>query len=218
MWVDSTLLSGIDNPVENERLSVNVLPEESESSGNPLQKEEKPSKVGLWEGMVGDILFYGFLIFLVTATVLHLTGGGAPKRIAGYSAAVVLSGSMQEEIPKDSLIVTRQVDPNFLNIGDDITYLIDPTTTVTHRIVGIIENYQDTGQRAFLTKGIMNEEQDEVPVPAVNVVGKVVFHSLMLGRSILFIRRNWPLLLFILLVVTVLSRFLMWLYRKPKAQ
>ena len=47
---------------------------------------------------------------------------------------------------------------------------------IRDRIVGIIENYENTGQRAFTTQGIMNAQPDKQPVPAVNVVGKVVFH------------------------------------------
>lgn len=182
----------------------------------PKRREAPPSHAGRWKSLAGDLLFYGFLVALVVVTVRQLTSSGAPKRIAGYSAAVVLSGSMQDVIPKDSLIITRQVDPNSLSIGDDITYLLDPTTTVTHRIVGITEDYLSTGQRAFWTQGTMNEEQDELPAPAVNVVGKVVFHSLLLGRIIQQIQRNWPLLLFFLVVASALIRFLKWLYRRPQ--
>ena len=66
--------------------------------------------------------------------------------------------------------------PNTLQIGDDITYMANQTTSVTHRIVGIMENYENTGQRAFEAQGVMNSEPDRQPVPAVNVVGKVVYH------------------------------------------
>ena len=56
----------------------------------------------------------------------------------------------------------------------------------------MIENYKDTGQRAFETQGIMNAKPDEQPVPAGNVVGKVIFHSYVLGRAFAVPSEHWP--------------------------
>lgn len=95
------------------------------------------------------------VLIVLVVSVAFLKGGdsGAPKSLAGFSTFTVLTGSMQDEIPQGSLVITQQTDPRELKIGDDITYLSSPTTTVTHRIVGIIENYKDTGQRAFENAG-----------------------------------------------------------------
>ena len=128
---------------------------------------------------------------------------------------IVLTESMQSEIPKGSLVIAKQVDPNTLQIGDDITYMANQTTSVTHRIVGINENYENTGQRAFQTQGIMNDQPDSQPVPAVNVVGKVVFHSETLGVVASFIGSYWPLLLFALAVVFVLIYVLGRIFKSP---
>ena len=120
---------------------------------------------------------------IVAALFVRTTSDGAPRSLAGYSGMIVLTESMQSEIPKGSLVIAQQVDPETLQIGDDITYMANQTTSVTHRIVGINENYENTGQRAFQTQGIMNDQPDSQPVPAVNVVGKVVFHSYMCIRD-----------------------------------
>ena len=124
------------------------------------------------------------------------------------SAFTVLSGSMESEIPKGSLVVTKQVDPSELQIGDDITYLSNPTTTITHRIVGITENYADTGQRAFTTQGVMNSAPDKQPVPAANVVGKVMYHSLFVGRAVSFLKEHWLVLLVLAVLLLGLLRAL----------
>lgn len=79
---------------------------------------------------------------------------------------------------KGAPVVSRRTDPSTLEIGDDITFMTSETTTVTHRIIGIVENYADTGQRAFQTQGVMNRTPDSQLVPAVNAVDKAVFHSL----------------------------------------
>ena len=172
----------------------------SETEKEPDKPERTKKHAGKW---IGDIAFYLFLIVLVVSAAL-LKGGdsGAPKSLAGFSMFTVLTGSMQDEIPQGSLVITQQTDPRELKIGDDITYLSSPTTTVTHRIVGIIENYNNTGQRAFETQGIMNAKPDEQPVPAGNVVGKVIFHSYALGRAFTVLSEHW-LVFLILLVLTV---------------
>ncbi|MFQ9798525.1 MAG: signal peptidase I [Clostridia bacterium] len=128
-------------------------------------------------------MFYLVLIAVVVG-VLFISGKeSGPKSFAGYSAFTVLSGSMESEIPKGSLVVTKQVDPSELQIGDDITYLSNPTTTITHRIVGITENYADTGQRAFTTQGVMNSAPDKQPVPAANVVGRSCITAFLLAEQ-----------------------------------
>lgn len=158
-------------------------------------------KKSLWK----DVAFYAVLVALVIGVLIFKSNGnGAPTSFAGYSAFTVLSESMQSEIPKGSLVITKQIEPQGLNIGDDITYMNGPDTTVTHRIIGIIEQYQDTGQRAFITKGIMNDDPDKAPVPAVNIVGKVVFHDYTLGQILEFIQQYWY---FIILFLVLFSGF-----------
>ena len=121
---------------------------------------------------------------------------------------------MESEFPKGSLVISRYIDPNTLQIGDDITFMASETTTISHRIIGIVEDYADTGQRAFQTQGVMNASPDSELVPAVNVVGKVIFHSYALGRAVDFVKSYWPLLLFFLVILAVLIRVLRYIYGK----
>lgn len=177
---------------------------------------EKPKKK---KSLFGDLLFYGVLIALIVGTVI-LTGNGeqGPRSFAGFTAQTVLTSSMEDVYPKGALVVSRRTDPNTLEIGDDITFMTSETTTITHRIIGIVENYADTGQRAFQTQGVMNQAPDSQLVPAVNVVGKVVFHSYAAGKVVNFLKSSWPLLLFFLVLLAVLVRVLRYIYRKDDGQ
>ena len=56
-----------------------------------------------------------------------------------------------------------------------------------------------SGQPAFTTQGVANNSPDSRPVPAQNVVGKVIFCSLFLGKVLTFLRQYWPWLLAVLL-------------------
>ncbi|HJA80591.1 MAG TPA: signal peptidase I [Candidatus Mediterraneibacter intestinipullorum] len=176
------------------RISGGEKEKSPEEAGKPREREKK-------KGLFWDVVFYLSLIALVAGVLLVKSGGnGAPVSIGGFSIHTVLTSSMEDELPQGTLVVTRQVDPASLQIGDDITYMRDETTTVTHRIVGIIEDYDGTGQRAFETRGTMNKEKDRLPVPAANVVGKVVFHNDVLGHIMSFLSRFWHLLLLFLLL------------------
>lgn len=146
--------------------------------------------------IIGDGLYYlALALFVLGVFLLRGAGGGAPVRVLGFSAMRVLTTSMGEALPQGALIITQEVDPDKLAIGDDITYLVDEDVTVTHRIVAITEDYADSGQRAFTTQGTENSEPDSRPVPAQNVVGKVIFRSLALGNALAFVREHWPWLL-----------------------
>ncbi len=152
-----------------------------------------------------DAVFYLVLVIMVSMVlVLSMSRGDGVRSLAGFSAFVVKSSSMEDVYPKNSVILTRSVEPAQLKIGDDITFFTNSTTTVTHRIIGIQEQYAQTGQRGFETKGTMNENADKEIVPAVNVIGRVVFCSALLGSIILFITKQWPLLLFFVVVITTL--------------
>lgn len=194
-------------------------PEETEEgSGSPperkadLSREKQRKKK---KSLFGDLLFYGVLVALIVGVVI-LTGGGeqGPRSFAGFTMQTVLTSSMESVIPKDSLVISRYTDPNTLEIGDDITFMTNETTTITHRIIGIVEDYADTGQRAFQTQGVMNAAPDSQLVPAVNVVGKVVFHSYAAGKAVDFLENYWPLLLFFLVILAVLTRVLKYIYRQ----
>jgi signal peptidase I len=143
-----------------------------------------------WIPRLFGILFYVTLAFiLVMLFVLFGDSTGAPRSLGGFSMMRVLTPSMQNVIPKDSLIITQEVNPQTLEVGDDITFLRDENnTTVTHRIVEIRENYVSSGKRGFQTQGTMNSGPDKDIVSADNVIGKVIFHNLTLGQAMGFIK------------------------------
>ncbi len=94
-------------------------------------------------------------------------------KFAGYSSYVVVSGSMEPNIPVGSLALSKKVDPAALETGDVIVF-VDPargTTPITHRVVS-----NDTASGTIVTKGDANDRQDVNPATYDNVVGKVEVH------------------------------------------
>lgn len=164
-----------------------------------------------------EMSFYLFLLlFVVCVFFFKNNSGGAPTTIGGFSLMQVLTSSMETAIPKGSLIVTKKVAPDTLEVGDDITYLINANTTITHRIVDITEEYLDTGERAFITQGVCNARPDSEPVAAVNVVGKVIFHSYILGQILGFLQVNWVFVVVLFVLTVALIYMLRFLFRKEE--
>ena len=79
-----------------------------------------------------------------------------------------------------SLIYVKNTDPDDVQVGDAITFVLDESlTVVTHRVVEI-ETDED-GAIRYTTKGDANETVDGSPVHEKNLVGKPVFTIPYLG-------------------------------------
>jgi len=136
--------------------------------------------------IVSAALFYGFLLCLVGGA--FLLSRGEKSDVFGYSFMNVITSSMQSVIPVGSLVVVRAVDTDTIRIGDDITFMKDAETAITHRVIGIIENYEGTGERGFETQGVDNEQPDFEIVREGNVVGVVQFHVQRVGQWLEWLR------------------------------
>lgn len=210
-----TVNETVTAPAPIQQAAVTTPETEAKELSEPKNEKTKKKRTAL--SIFGNVLFYVVIIGIVLGAFLAKSGGGGqPTVIAGYSAFTVLSSSMEDTYPKGSLIISHSVDPNELEVGDDITFMASATSTITHRIISITEDYLDTGARAFETKGTMNENPDKEPVAAANVVGKVVFSSILLGKAASFVSKNWPLLLMFVVVLGGLFVFLRWNLRREE--
>lgn len=185
------------------------------------QDEQKPRTAGKTVASViariVSLFFYAAILAIVVMVFLLGDQGGRPRILFGYSAYSVLSGSMQSEIPQGSLVLVQSVDPDTIQIGDDITYVNANRDLVTHRVISIAENYEQSGMRGFVTKGLENPYPDRDAVFADNVVGKVVFHHLLLGNILAYIRdRVWLVVLMAVLLILFFTA-LRWLIRSSRS-
>ncbi len=113
--------------------------------------------------ILSDFVFKFVLVFFLLFTLIMV---GA--KLLGFQVLTIDSGSMEPNLPKDSLILIKKVDPFTLQTDDVITFIIDTEGTLeTQRIVGIRSE-----DRSFITKGDANDVYD-APVPLKNIVGKV---------------------------------------------
>jgi len=187
-------------------LKENTEDQDTDLEANEALIEDQGKPAGKVRRIISTALFYGFIISLIGGAFFLSQGTKTP--IFGYSFMNVLTWSMQQEIPQGSMVIIKQVDPNIIKIGDNITYMQDEETAITHKVIGITENYEDTGARGFETKGVNNEVADFEIVHAENVVGVVKYHIPRLGAWLDWLRINLILVLcftggIILLVILV---------------
>ncbi|GEL96747.1 signal peptidase I [Cellulomonas terrae] len=138
-----------------------------------------------------DHVWSGFSSFALVAIVLVALGMIVVPLAIGATPFTVLTGSMEPSMPPGSLVVTRPVDPDTIDIGDVVTYQLrsNEPEVVTHRVVGV--GFGTGGERVFVTRGDANDVNDE-PVRAVQVRGVVAYHLPYLGHLNTWVGMNRP--------------------------
>lgn len=102
-------------------------------------------------------------------------------RVVGLKVYTVLSGSMEPAYHVGALIYVKSVDPEALEAGDVITFMLDEDTIATHRIVEVVPDEEDASVLRFRTKGDANDAEDGGLVHYKNVIGTPVFTIPKLG-------------------------------------
>ncbi|MEY8380354.1 signal peptidase I [Ileibacterium valens] len=142
-------------------------------------------------------------ILVICAVLLALVLAG--PRLFGFKTFAIVSGSMEPTYPVGSLVFTKAEDPQDYEVGDPITFMADEDTVVTHRIVGVEPDEEDSSIIRFQTKGDANEAVDGALVDYRNVVGKVLFHLPMLGYLSYYIAQPPGLYIAIIVLVMVIA-------------
>ena len=129
---------------------------------------------------------------LYIAAAKHLFGQKNPT-FFGFTASIVLTGSMSGAIESNDVVVTRQQDS--YAVGDIITFSAEGTS-VTHRIAA-------ADGEGYRTKGDANNAADQWPVAQEDVVGKVIFVIPKVGALLTFLRTPLGILCFLGLIVLI---------------
>jgi signal peptidase len=157
---------------------------------------------------ISDIVFSLAIIMILFVVLISGSDRGQPKSFFSYSYFAVVTASMQDEIPQGSFILVKQMDPTALEVGDNITYMVDQSTSVTHKVVDIYEDYDSSGARGFKTKGVNNANPDKEIVYEANVVGKVVLVLPVVGAFLTNLSEN-VFLVFIIFGLCILLSFVL---------
>lgn len=137
-------------------------------------------------------IIYGIINFISVAIiaaavgvliVVLLTKPGKPPSIGGFTLLRITTGSMAPTYEIDTLLLVQKTEPSSIRKGDVISfYSSDPVldgAVNTHRVTEIQKNGD---QYVYTTRGDGNNVEDPYPVESGQLVGKVIWSSVILGK------------------------------------
>jgi len=123
-----------------------------------MKKEKKwYQKVSNWLIILACVILVPILIINIYIMIASHNKKNEVPSVFGYKPFIVLSGSMESEIYKGDLVITKTVDATTLKENDIIAFRDAENTVTTHRIISIEEI---DGVTYFITKGDNNTSQD----------------------------------------------------------
>ena len=140
--------------------------------------------------IIADVIFYTALVAIIVVLLTLSQDNAEGLKLGGYRPFEVLTSSMKSVYPRGSIILVKETLSKELTVGDDIAFICSDNNIITHRIIEIKENYEGTGQRGFVTKGVDNDAADADIVIEGNVIGKVVKSFPKIGAVLGLVREN----------------------------
>lgn len=122
--------------------------------------------------------------------------------VFGYKPFIVLSGSMETEIKRGDLIITKIVDAKTLKVDDVIAFRDEQGTVTTHRIIEIVER---DGENYFMTKGDNNSSQDHNLVALDDVEGIYVTRIPGVGNMLSSLAEPTTIVIVILAITVIFA-------------
>lgn len=139
-------------------------------------------------------------VLVLLAVVGLFVASSVPQLVGADRAYVVESNSMSPAIEAGAVVFVAEVDAEAVGVDDVVTYERG-ASTVTHRVVDVLE---DDGDRRFRTKGDANDAADPEPVAPSQLVGQVTFHVPLLGYGVAFAGTDLGLLALVVLPAAIL--------------
>lgn len=196
---------------------------ESPSEEEQATDKEKPEKTKAQKvfGIISNIVFYLCMVMLIVGAVTFAQNDDPEKSIFGFRYYYIKTASMEPVYPVGSVVITKSVSTDEIQVGDDITVYVgdgQSDSYLTHRVVEITTD--QTGELAFRTKGVNNKANDPSPFNAKLVVGRVMFCIPVLGLVMTFVRDQLWLVIVIFVLLLALSFVLRILFtpEKPEAE
>lgn len=136
-------------------------------------------KASNWLIIAACIVLIPILIINLWIIIESKTNSDKVPSVFGIKPFIVLSGSMENEIHKGDLIITKVIDPNDLEVDDVIAFRDGENTVTTHRIIQIEER---NGETLFITKGDNNKIQDRNLVEYKDIEGIYIMRIPGVGK------------------------------------
>ena len=175
-----------------------------------MEQKNNKEKAGLGHklatafGAVLCVLLLPILIINITLIVRSFVNQEEVPSVGGIFPLIVLTDSMYPDIQSGDLIICHTEEPENIQVGDVIAFF-DPagngTSIVTHKVVELTEL---NGSLAWRTRGIANNTEDDMPVPAKNLVGVYNWRIPGLGSAVMFMQSTAGLIVCVVCPILLL--------------
>lgn len=139
---------------------------------NKKQNATASNKVLTIIGIVLCVILVPILIVNCTLLLKSFVNKDEVPDFGGVMPLIVLTDSMYPDIKSGDLIICKTVDVETIEV-DDVISFYDPAgngvSVVTHKVIEIVT---EDGQLAFRTRGINNNTEDRLLVPADKVIAE----------------------------------------------
>ncbi|MDW7649922.1 MAG: signal peptidase I [Bacillota bacterium] len=143
------------------------------------------------------MIFVLLLLVLIPLLIIMFQDKGLlPKTVlSNFKPLTVISDSMSPTLKAGHVVVIRNVPSKDIEPGDIITFnnMPESETYITHRVVKV------NSDGSFITRGDANQTNDLAPVPAENVVGRVIVAIPYFGYLVEFTRSKLGMIIMIIL-------------------
>lgn len=168
------------------------------------KKTDSKQKLLTIVGIVLCLILLPMLIINVTLIIKSYVNADEVPSVGGLFPMIVLTDSMYPEIESGDLIICHTAQPEEIQV-DDVISFYDPmgngTSVVTHRVLEVME---ENGEISFRTKGDNNNTEDQVPVPAKNLIGTYQKRIPKVGHVAMFMQTTTGLIVCVVCPIVLL--------------
>jgi len=139
-------------------------------------KKLKENKILKFIGNLLYILMFLLVVLMLIVVIMQRTTSNNVS-IGGIRMFAVATGSMVPVYEVGDVLISKEVEPETLEVGDDIVYIGKKGTfngkVVTHRIISI--ESQEDGDYKIVTQGVANNAADP-EIDQTQIYGKIIYN------------------------------------------
>ena len=160
--------------------------------------------------IVLKLLYQILVVFclIVAVVIIFQKISDSNKSIAGYRIFRVITGSMEPEYGVGEVVISKEIDPKNIKVGDDIVYLGRygeyNGKIIMHNVVEI--ETDSNGNLNFHAKGLQSNSVEDPLIKADQIYGVVKYKSKIL--TVLYKLATNIYSVFIIISILVLNVFI----------
>lgn len=162
------------------------------------------------------IIYQLLIIFclILALTIIFQRISNSNKSIAGYRIFRVITGSMEPEYDVGEVVISKEVNPKYIKVGDDIVYLGKygeyNGKIIMHNVIAI--ETDENGKLNFHAKGLHSSSVEDPQIKEEQIYGVVKYKSAIL--TVLYKLATNIYSVFFIVLVLVINVFIA--FKSPK--